>query len=112
MGKVNFETALQAVKQGKLITREIWSYKYKFVFMRPADNIPVQTVINQVKSLLQAVKDFYSDKYGTESAYSSGNVISVHFDAYLCLKDPNDKIINGWTPSPEDVFTEDWIILD
>ena len=57
MEKVNFGTALEAVKQGKLIAREGWNGKGMFVFQRPSDELETG-FIPKVKSLPQSVKDW------------------------------------------------------
>jgi hypothetical protein len=53
-----FGEAIELVKQGKLVTRQGWNGKRMFIFMRPEDSIP-QEVIGNIKSLPQAVKDYY-----------------------------------------------------
>lgn len=98
--KLNFGQALEAVKEGKLIAREGWNGKDMFVFQRPADTLDA-TFIQNVKSLPQKVKDYFS----------LGQV-RVKFTAYLCMKNAQGEIMNGWAATQTDMLAEDWTILD
>lgn len=110
MNKVNFGTALEAVKQGKLIAREGWNGKGMFVFQRPHDVLTADFVINKVKSLPQNVKDYYA-KQCEKIGYPQENV-DIKFTPYLCMKAADDSIVNGWLASQTDMLAEDWVILD
>lgn len=111
---VNFGTALEAVKQGKLITRPSWNGKGMFIFMRPADELHIDMVIDKVKSLPQSIKDYYLQDvtYKGERIYPADDSDTVKFTAYLCLKGVNGTIINGWIPTQSDMLAEDWVILN
>lgn len=110
---LNFGEALEAVKIGELISREGWNKEGKFVFLRPADELHIDMVVNKVKSLPQSVKDYY----GQDMVDKDGNPIDleeddvVKFTAYLCLKDADGTIINGWQPSQADMLAKDWCLL-
>jgi hypothetical protein len=105
--KINFGTALEAVKQGKLIAREGWNGKGMFVFQRPEDALTME-FIPKVKSLPESVKNWL-EKNVTPDNNITGE---IKFTAYLCLKAADGSIVNGWTPNILDVLAEDWIILD
>lgn len=109
---MNFGEAIEAVKQGKLIAREGWNGKGMFVFQRPADEIPAQTVIENVKSIPDTLKLFLHDKYKRDYVGSSGEVFKIKFTAYLCMKAADDTIVNGWLASQTDMLAEDWTILE
>lgn len=105
---MTFGEAIEQVKLGNLITREGWNGKKMFVFMRPFDNIDV-SFINNIKSLPQAVKDYYIAEFaGGQTHFESGNPIQVHFCEYLCMKDALGNIINGWLASQTDILAKDW----
>lgn len=113
---VSFSAALLALKEGKLVARKGWNGKGMFIFMRPADKLPIEMVIDKVKSLPQSVKDYYLQDILDEN----GNRIlsdqisaddTVEFTAYLCMKSADGKIVNGWLASQTDILSEDWIIL-
>lgn len=112
---LNFGQAIEALKQGKRVARKGWNGKGMFIFMRPADELHIDTVIDKVKSLPQSVKDFYLQ----DVLNSNGNRIfpaheddKVKFTAYLCMKAADGTIVNGWLASQTDMLSEDWTILD
>lgn len=111
---VPFGTALEALKQGKRVAREGWNGKGMFVFMRPADEINIETVVDKIKSLPQTVKDFYLqdivDGEGNRLPIDFGD--NVKFTAYLCMKAADGTIVNGWLASQTDMLSEDWVVLD
>lgn len=104
---LNFGQALELVKQGKLVQRAGWNGKAMFIFMRPADYIPVKTVVENIKSLPQAVKNYYANV--TEGAMEN---ISVAFTPYLCMKAADDSIVNGWLASQTDMLAFDWVEVE
>lgn len=108
MNTVNFGTALEAVKQGKLIAREGWNGKNMFVFQRPADDLPINILLG-AKSLPNKLKDYYELKH---QPIVDGNLPKIKFTAYLCMKAADDTVVNGWLASQTDMLAEDWVILD
>jgi len=106
---MNFGEALENVKQGKLIARESWNDKTMFVFQRPYDELPLEMLIDKVKSVPQAVKDYFSNNYPkVDNKYP---VTNVPFTAYLCMKAADNSVVNGWLPSQTDMLAEDWNVL-
>lgn len=99
---MNFGQALEEAKNGKLIQRKGWNGKGMFVFERPSDAIPVDVVVEKVKSLPPAVKEYFKGKNG---------LTSVQFNSYLCLKGANDEIVNGWLASQTDLLANDWAVI-
>lgn len=96
---MDYGKAIELLKAGKLVQRSGWNGKGMFIFMRPADDLPVD-FIPKVKSLPQAVKD-----YLTKDAISGA---AIPFTAYLCMKAADDTIVNGWLASQTDMLAEDW----
>ncbi len=114
--ELNFGQALEAVKQGKLIAREGWNGKGMFVFMRPSDVINVETIINNIKSISQTLKNYYKSRFAhtidEEADVQSPKDIKVTFTAYLCMLAADGSIVNGWLASQTDMLANDWCILD
>lgn len=85
-----------------------------FVFQRPADELPLKMVVQQVKSLPQSVKDFFhfncNDANGNAVSLEEGK--PVKFGAYLCMYTADGSIVNGWLASQTDILADDWVILD
>ena len=112
--QVDFGSAIKALKQGKCVAREGWNGKGMFIFMRPADKLHIDMVIDKVKSLPQSVKNYFkqdvlNDK--GERIYPADENDKVKFTAYLCLKAADGTIVNGWQASQIDMLAEDWAIL-
>ena len=108
---MNFGQAIEALREGKLVAREGWNGKGMFVFQRPADEISVQTVIENVKSIPDSVKLFLHNRYKHDYVGASGEVFKIKFGSYLCMYAANDIIINGWLASQTDMLAEDWVII-
>lgn len=112
--QVNFGQALEALKQGKRAARDGWNGKGMFIFMRPADELHIEMVVDKVKSLPQSVKDYYAQ----DITNSDGERIitypddKVKFTAYICMKAADGTIVNGWLASQTDMLSEDWVILN
>lgn len=110
----NFGQAIEALKDGKRVSRQGWNGKGMFIFQRPADELPLKMVVQQVKSLPQSVKDFFhfncNDEKGNPIPLEEGNPIK--FGAYLCMYAADGSIVNGWLASQTDILSNDWCILD
>lgn len=109
-----FGVALEAAKQGKLIRRAGWNGKGMFVFQRPADTIPYETVVGVVKSIPQSLRDhLYFNAVDSEGKpVELQNMPPVKFTAYLCLYAADGSIVNGWLASQTDMQEKDWEILE
>jgi len=112
---LNFGKAIEALKQGKRVARQGWNGKGMFIFMRPADELHIDMVIDKVKSLPQSVKDYYLkdilDNNGNR-VFPADEEDKVKFTAYLCMKAADGTIVNGWLASQTDILSNDWCILD
>jgi len=110
---LTFGEALEFTKKGRLIARQGWNGKNMFVFMRPSDSISVKTVVENIKSLPDAVKDHFRFKYkGYYLNEREGKHFEVKFNEYLCMKAADDTIVNGWLASQTDLLASDWCVLD
>jgi len=105
---MNFGEAIEAIKEGQAVARSGWNGKGMFVFMRPADAIPVDVVIHNIKSLPQVVKDYFVAQFAhtKEEEQKGKNLIS--FTPYLCMKAADNSIVNGWLASQTDMLATDW----
>ena len=114
---VSFSKALEAIKEGKRVAREGWNGKGMFIFMRPADLLHIEMVVDKIKSLPRSVKDFYAqDITDPDGMRVPSEMLSEHdtvkFTAYLCMKAADGTVVNGWLASQTDMLSEDWVILD
>ena len=111
---LSFGAALEVAKVGGRIARQGWNGKGMFVFMRPADELNVEFVIDKVKSLPQSVKDYYLQDIINENGerVPTEENDTIKFTAYLCMKAADGTIVNGWLASQTDMLSNDWCILD
>lgn len=114
-GNLGFDFAILAIKAGKLVTRKGWNGKGMFVFKRPADELPLEMVVNTVKSLPEAVKAYYrpfleglvKDDQGAEYAAN----FKIKFSSYMCMRAADGTIVNGWLASQSDLLAKDWEVF-
>lgn len=108
---VGFGEAINALKQGKRVSRQGWNGKGMFIFERPSDELTTEFIIEKVKSIPDSVKAFFKAKDANEMPSEQG-LTRVKFGAYLCMYAADGSIVNGWLASQTDILAEDWCILD
>ena len=111
----NFGQAIEALKQGKMVSRQGWNWKGMFIFERPADELEVGFIIEKVKSVPQSVKDFFQNNVKSGLNDETKTYLStekVKFGAYLCMYAADGSIVNGWLASQTDMLSNDWCVLD
>jgi hypothetical protein len=109
--KLNFGQAVESAKAGNLIAREGWNGKGMFVFMRPSDELDVETIVHKVKSLPIALKGYFGNKTNPNDPQRLDGATKIKFTAYLCMKAADESIVNGWLASQTDMLAEDWMVL-
>lgn len=108
-----FGQAIESLKRGFLVTRSGWNGKGMFVFMRPADELPIDFVAKSIKSLPDAVKNYYSKDLEYKPADpTAAEKDVVKFTSYICMKAADGTIVNGWLASQTDMLSEDWMIFE
>lgn len=105
---LNYGEALEAAKNGKLIAREGWNGKGMFVFQRNENKLNIEELF-RVNTFPKGVKDYYELK---NQPIIKASDVTITFTAYLCMKDANDNIVNGWLASQTDMLSNDWQILN
>jgi hypothetical protein len=100
---LTFGQAIEAVKQGKRISRQGWNGKGMFVFMQVPSEI-AKDIVPKMQSLPQSVKDEFQRRFENSSG-------SIYYSNQLALVNPSN-LINGWAPSVSDALAEDWVVLD
>jgi hypothetical protein len=97
------------LKKGEKVSRKGWNGKDRYIFIRPSDDLDIDFV-PKIKSLPESVKKSLT-AHG-ETHYASGDKITIHFNAYICMKAADDSIVNGWLASQTDILAEDWQIVE
>ena len=78
---LNYGQALEALKEGKRVSRKGWNGKGMFIFQRPADKLD-KDFIPKVKSLPETVKTFLVEQ-GRD----------IEFLAYLCMWSATGEVV-------------------
>lgn len=112
MENVNFGKAVEALNEGKRITRKGWADKGLFVF-KQIPSVIGENIVPNMQSLPQSVKDEFIRRFdpANNPDKSSDTPSSIRYDNQLALVYP-DNLIVGWTPSVTDALAVDWLILD
>lgn len=106
-----FSEVIEALKQGKIAARACWdeddtpSHWTTFIFMQVPSTIP-KDVVQKMQSLPQSVKDEFEKRFNL----SKGEMDSIHYKNQFCLVRGN--LLEGWSPSPSDLFATDWYVQD
>jgi hypothetical protein len=104
---LGFDWAINALKNGKLVTRKGWNGKGMFLFVRPADELTTD-FIPKVKSLPDSVKEYIDKHVDDKTNPGESGLTPVKFTAYICMKAADGSIVNGWLASQTDMLAEDW----
>jgi hypothetical protein len=99
MPLLNYGEAIEFAKIGFRIARYDWKDNV-FVFQRPSDRL-AKGFLPNFKSLPNSTKEFLI-----------ALKTDIAFNSYLCLKDESNNVVNGWTPTQEDMFANDWYSKD
>lgn len=92
---MNFGKAIEALKQGKKVTRKGWNGKGMFLWLKPAMVLKSDFVRDPI--LKQAVED----NGGTMNALGT-----------ICMKTADNQVLTGWLASQTDMLSEDWEVVD
>lgn len=91
---MNFGQAIEALKQGKKVTRSGWNGKGMFLWLKPAVTIKSDWCKDpELKSLVDA---------------NGGEMEAL---GTICMKTADNKILTGWLANQTDMLSEDWEVL-
>lgn len=85
---MTFSAALEAVKEGRRITRSGWNGAGQYIWYVPPGSYPAR---------MEAIKGVFPDDL-------------VPYAGYLALKNAQNEVV-PWTPSQGDLFATDWVIV-
>lgn len=106
---MSFGEAVTALKEGKRVQRVGWNGKGLFIFMQIPADIDID-IVPKMQSLPQSVKDEFIRR--SENPENEVPVFQyIRYRNQLAMVYP-DNHIYGWLPSPTDVLSSDWTILD
>lgn len=91
---MNFGQAIEALKEGKKVSRTGWNGKNMYLWLKPATTIK---------------SDWCKDPMLKEIVDSNGGETEAL--GTICMKTADNKILTGWLASQTDMLSEDWVIL-
>jgi hypothetical protein len=92
-----YQQALDAARDGYLISREGWNGKGLFVFLQIPSEVP-EAIIPKMSSLPNSAKTLLVGRGGP-----------IRYKNQAALIGP-DNTITGWAPSLSDTLANDWVI--
>lgn len=103
---MNFSTAIEALKEGKMVKRLGWNGKDQFIFMQVPSVIKREIVPN-MQSLPQSVKTEFERRFNDPDKQTD----AIYYSDQLAMVNPSN-LITGWSPSVSDTLAVDWVVLD
>lgn len=109
-----FGVAVEALREGKLVTREGWNGKDMFVCKQVPAEISIN-IVPTMQSLPQAAKEVFVNRERERAAIENEidflySKHSIFYQNQMIIVKANNTI-DSWVPSSSDIFAEDWIIL-
>ena len=98
--QLNFGQAIEALKDGKCVSRKGWNGKGLFVFKQGSAAID-NSLIPKMQSVPNSAKKILTTRNQEPIYYENQMVIVKH-----------DGTIDSWVASSSDTFAEDWTIID
>lgn len=92
---MNFGLAIEALKQGKYVTRKGWNGKGMFLWLKPGTNVKAE---------------WCKDPKLYDLAMQNGGEIEAL--GTICIFTAQKQILSGWLASQTDMLAEDWMILE
>lgn len=91
---MNFGQAIEALKEGKKVTRKGWNGKGMFLWLKPAATIKSEWCKDPILKSIVDANGGETEALGT-----------------VCMKTADNKILTGWLASQTDMLSEDWEIV-
>ena len=100
---MNFAKALEALKEGKMVRRHMWSSNQKFVFMQ-VPSIVKKEVVPKMTSLPEAVKKEFMRLLNDPSFQQA----EIYYSDQLAMVQ-SSLLITGYSPTVSDCLANDWV---
>ena len=97
---MNFGKALEALKEGKKVTRKGWNGKGMYLYLVRGTTVGKENLRNEASQILQ----------NDEMAMHGTSV--AKFLPHIDMRTSNGDICIGWLASQTDMLAEDWIVLE
>ena len=91
---MDFGQAIEALKEGKKVTRKGWNGKNMWLWLKPATTIKSEWCKDPILKEIVDINGGEAEALGT-----------------ICMKTADNKILTGWLASQTDMLSNDWEIL-
>lgn len=91
---MNFGEAIEALKEGKKVTRKGWNGKGMFLWLKPAAKVKAEWCKDPMLKELAEANGGEIDALGT-----------------ICMFTADKQILSGWLASQIDMLSEDWHLV-
>ena len=91
---MNFGQAIEALKEGKKVSRNGWNGKNMYLWLKPPTTIKSDWCKDPM------LKDIVDNNGGEMEALGT-----------ICMKTADNKILTGWLASQTDMLSEDWFVI-
>lgn len=95
-----FGVALEALKQGKRITRAGWNGKGMFLFLLPAGTVPTMAIHDP------ALRQVIEEESGGDTFEALGSI-----RMWTTNSAGRKAVLTGWLASQTDMLSDDWEVL-
>ena len=92
---MNFGQAIEALKEGKKVSRTGWNGKNMYLWLKPATTIKSDWCKDPMLKEIVDMNGGETEALGT-----------------ICMKTADNKILTGWLGNQIDVLSEDWVIIE
>lgn len=98
---LKFGDAIEALKQGKRVSRAGWNGKGMFLFLLPAGVVPTAAIHDP------ALRAVIEEEVGGDTFEALGSI-----RIWTTNNQGRKAVLTGWLASQTDMLSEDWSILD
>lgn len=92
---MNFGDAIEALKEGKKVTRTGWNGKGMYLWLMPAATVKAE---------------WCREPHLKEIAENNGG--EVECLGSIRMKTADNKVLTGWLASQTDMLSEDWVLYE
>jgi len=101
---INFSIVIDELQKGNMARRTSWETN-TFIFRQVPSEINKE-IVPKMQSLPQAVKTEFDRRFNDPSFQIS----TLYYDNQVAIVN-SSNLIQGWNPSPADMFAMDWQII-
>jgi len=92
---MNFGNAIEALKEGKKVTRAGWNGKGMYLFLLPAATVPIENIHTE------PLRTIAEENGGFAECLPTIRMVTA-----------DKKVLTGWLASQTDMLAEDWAIVE